>query len=114
MREHQRVMRSQRLELVGRGDEGNSGKPGNLFGDAFGELRLGVEPGADGGAALCQRIDRLERQPAMRDAGLDLRRIAGEFLTERQWRRVLRVGTADLDDAGELLGLLVERLLQMR
>ena len=32
------------------------------------------------------------------DAVLDLRRIAGEFLAQRQRRRVLQVGAADLDD----------------
>ena len=41
---------------------------------------------------------------------LHLRGVAGEFLAERQRRRILRVGAADLDDAGEFLGLLVERL----
>ena len=64
VREHQRVVRGQRLELVGRGDEGQPGQRGDPLGDALGELRLGIEPGADGGAALRQRIERLERQPA--------------------------------------------------
>ena len=43
-----------------------------------------------------------------------LRGVAGEFLAERERRRVLGVGAADLDDAGELLGLFLQRLLQMR
>ena len=43
----------------------------------------------------------------------DLRGVAGEFLTQRQRRRVLRVGAADLDDVGEFQGLGVERIVQV-
>ena len=73
-----------------------------------------VEPGADRGAALRQRIELLQRQPHADDAAPDLRGVAGEFLAERQRRRVLRVGAADLDDARECLRLRLQRVLQMR
>ena len=43
----------------------------------------------------------------------DLRRIAGKFLAERERRRVLGVGAADLDDGRERLGLALERRVQM-
>ena len=104
-----RVMRGQRLELVRRGHEGQSGQRRDPLGDELRELRLGVEPGADRGAALRQRIEGLERSRHALAGVLDLRRVAGEFLAERQRRRVLRVGAADLDDVRELPGLGLQR-----
>ena len=77
-------------------------------------MRLGVQSGADRGAALRQRVELLQPEPGAGDAVLDLRDIAGEFLPKRQRRRVLGMGAADLDDAGELLALLLQRGLQMR
>jgi len=78
------------------------------------ELRLGVQPGADRGAALRQRIELLERDPHAEQPQLHLLRIAGKFLAERQRRRVLRVRAADLDDLGEFLGLRLQGLVQVR
>ena len=49
-----------------------------------------------------------------RDAALDLRGVAGEFLAERERRCVLGVGAADLDDPRERPGLFLQRVLQMR
>ena len=62
MREHDRVVRGERLELVRRADERQAGERGDPLGDQPGELRLGVEAGADRGAALRQRIELLERR----------------------------------------------------
>ena len=50
-------MRRERLELVGRRDERQSGELGDLGRKGVGETRVGVEPGADRGAALGQRVD---------------------------------------------------------
>ena len=41
------VVRRERRELVGMGAEGKSGQLRDFPGGAFGELRMGVEPGAD-------------------------------------------------------------------
>ena len=114
MREHDRVVRRQRFELVGRADEGQAGEPRDPLGDPLGELRLGVESGADRSAALRERIELLQAQPRADDPVLHLRRVAGEFLAERQRGRVLGMGAADLDDVRELLALALERALQMR
>ncbi len=75
-----------------------------ILGEALGR----VEAGADRGAAL--REPQHARQHAFDplDAVVDLRRIAGEFLAERQRRRVLQVGAADLDDRVPALRLVGE------
>ena len=57
-----------------------------------------IEAGADGGAALGQLHQRRQRLLDARDAVLDLLRVAGELLAERQRRCILRMGAADLDD----------------
>ena len=86
---------------------------GDVPREQLGELRLRVEPGADRGAALRQRVEILHRHAQPRDAALDLRGIAGEFLAERQRRRILGMGAADLDDLGERLLLLAQRAVQI-
>jgi hypothetical protein len=48
----QAVMARQRLELVGRGLEGQPGQLGDLGRELLGEALRGVQPGADRGAAL--------------------------------------------------------------
>ena len=64
VREHVGVVRRQRLELVRRGDERQPGERGDLLRERLGELRLGVEAGADRGAALRQRIELLAARAA--------------------------------------------------
>ena len=80
--------------------------------NSAGEFRLRIEAGADRGAALRQRIEILHRDVQPRDAALDLRGVAGKFLAERQRRRVLGVGAADLDDVRERLFLFAQRAQQ--
>jgi hypothetical protein len=55
----------------------------------FGETVRRVEAGADGGAALGERMDVAERR-SMRSAPVPARRVAGELLAERQRRRILQ------------------------
>ncbi|MNM89023.1 hypothetical protein D3C81_1012470 [compost metagenome] len=45
-------------ELVRCSDERQPGQRGQLGGDGFGEAVRGIQPGADGGAALGQFADR--------------------------------------------------------
>ncbi len=114
MREHDGVVRGQRLEFVGRGHEGQAGQRRDPLGDKLGKPRLGIEAGADRSAPLRQRIEMLERLRHALASRLHLRGVAGEFLPERQRGGILRVGTADLDDAGEFLALALKRRVQMR
>jgi hypothetical protein len=105
----ERVVRRERFELVARADEREASDLREFVRDRVAEAGGGVEAGADCGAAL------REDDHAVADRGLDtmaaaveLVRIAGEFLPERQRRRVLEVGTADLDDVVPGVGLAVE------
>jgi hypothetical protein len=68
----------------------------------------GIEAGADGGAALRQRVNvvqALDDAAAPGDEGGD---VAGKFLAQRERRRVLRMGAADLDDVGKGGGLFLQ------
>ncbi len=101
VREDERVVRRQGLELVRRRREGQGGELEHLGGEPLGEFRMGVEPGADRRAALRERVEARQGRLDPGDAELDLRRVAGEFLPERDRGRVLQVRAADLDDVGE-------------
>src|SRR5262249_14932623 len=80
-------------------------------GEPLSELTLGVEPGADGGATLGQRVQLLEAEPDALAARRHLRGIAGKFLPEGERRRVLGMRAADLDDPGERRRLFLEGAL---
>jgi hypothetical protein len=103
--EHHRIMRGQRLELVGRSDEGQAGDLGDFFGNLFGKADRRVEAGADGGAALGEFAEAGQGHFDALDRGGDLCGIAGKFLAERQRRGVLGVGAADLDDVAKAFTL---------
>ncbi len=55
MGKHEGVVGGQRLELVLGADEGKLGDLGDLGGEGLGERNVGIQPGADRGAALRQR-----------------------------------------------------------
>ena len=109
---HQRVMRALHGELVRRADERQPGEPGDLGRRCLGEAGRGVDPGADRRAAERQPIDALQRivdplQIVVEHAG-----IARPFLPERDRRRILHVGAADLDDVLPFLRLRRDRVVQ--
>ncbi len=79
----------------------------------LGEAAGRIEPGADRGATLGELHQWRQRLLDALDAVLDLRRVAGEFLPERQRRGILRVGAADLDDVLPGVRLVVERVAQV-
>ncbi|MHC2439591.1 hypothetical protein ACVMB0_006966 [Bradyrhizobium sp. USDA 4451] len=83
------------------------------FAKALANSGFELRPGADGGAALRQRKQLLHGDVQARDAALDLRGVAGEFLAERQRCRVLGMRASDLHDLGERLLLPVQRLMQL-
>ena len=78
-------------------------------GDALAEFGMGVQPGADGGAADRQ-FDTAAESAAMQidSACSQLRDVTGEFLAQRQRRGVLQMGAADLDDIREGGGFLLQ------
>ena len=92
---------------------GRPGQLGDLGGETFRELRVGVEPGADRRAALREGENVGQRHLDPPDAELDLGRVPGKLLAERHRGRVLEVGAADLDDVGERLRLVIEGLVQV-
>ena len=60
MREYDSIVSRQRLELVIGGNKGQAGQAGDLHSNELGELRLGIEPGADRGPALRQWVKFLQ------------------------------------------------------
>ena len=112
VREHQRIVRGQRLELVGRAGEGMAGEPGQLLRHAVGEFGVRVEAGAHRGTAQRQLAQVRQRALHVADAVVELRHPAGGLLAQRQRRRVLQMRAADLHDLAELLALPGERVAQ--
>ena len=69
LREDEGVVGGERLELVRRRGEGQPGQLGELARrSASANSRMGVEAGADRGAALGERVERRGSLAAMRDA----------------------------------------------
>jgi hypothetical protein len=60
-----------------------------------------IQPGADRGTALGDEVERRQGDLEPSDAVRHLLGVAGEFLAEGDRRRVLQMGAADLDHAGE-------------
>ncbi len=77
------------------------------------ELRMGVEPGADGGAAERDLAEPRQRVLHALGALADLRGVAGELLAERHGHGVHPVRAAGLDHVVELAGLRLERGAQL-
>ena len=95
---HQRVMGALHGEFVRRADERQAGQLGDVRGDGFGKARRGVDAGADRGAAEREAIEAGERALDAFEIVGEHARITRPFLAERERRRVLHVGAADLDD----------------
>ena len=107
------VLGRERLELVRRGDERQTGDPRHLLGEALGEARKAVEAGADRRAALSELVEPRQGLLDPSDAVADLLRVARELLTEGERRRVLEMGAADLDDLVKFCRLGLERRQQV-
>ena len=110
----ERVVRGERGELVVGVVERQARELGDLLRDAVGELRVGVQARADGGAADGQLVEPGERLVQPLDVGVELRHVPRELLAEGERHRVLQVGATDLDDVAERLGLLGEGVAQLR
>ena len=101
VREDERVVRRQGLELVRRRREGEGREFEHLGGEPVGEFWMRVEPRSDRRAALRERVKAGQGRLDPGDAEFHLRDIAREFLPKRHRGRVLQMGAADLDDVGE-------------
>ncbi len=113
-REHDHcVMGRESFEFIRGGHERQAGQLRDLARNAAVPAHTGVQPGANGGAALCQLINIRQARFHPRDALFDLLGIAAELLTQRQRRCVLRMGAADLDDILEFFGFRDERGMQL-
>ncbi len=112
MREQQRILRGERLELVGRGNEGQPGRLRNFRGHGLAEALGRVEPGADRGAALRQLVEPGQRRLDPLDPERDLPRIARELVAQGQRGGVLRVRAADLDDVRPAFRLGLQHVAQ--
>src|SRR5579863_3773839 len=85
---HDGVVCGERFELVGRGDEGETGKGGDLSRHVFRISRRSIDPGPDGGAAKRQLGKMGERIADGSETVVQLAYIAAEFLTDGQRRGV--------------------------
>src|ERR1700676_33202 len=88
--------------------EGETGELGDFAGGAFGEFGVGVEAGTDGGAANGEIVETIEGHGEARAVAVEKTDPAGNLLPHGEWRGVLQMGAADLDDASEFLSLGVQ------
>ena len=102
VREQQRFVRGQGLELVGRRHEGRAGGVRQVGRDLGAELRMRVQARAHGGAADGQLVQARQRGADLLLGQVQLGHVARDFLAQRQRRGVLQVGATDLDDVVEL------------
>ena len=112
MHEHIGVVGGHVLELVGRASKREFGELSYAARECLGELRLGIQAGADRGAALGDGIKFTLRHGKAHGGGLHLSGIAGKFLAQGERRGIHGVGAADFDDLGEFFRLLGERGVQ--
>jgi hypothetical protein len=98
---NQRLVPGQRSERVVGAHEGQTGAVGQLVRHPGAEFRMGVQAGADRGAADRQRMYCRQCCDDGRAGQRELGGVAGEFLAQRQRRGILQMGAADLDDVGE-------------
>ena len=110
---NQGIVCGQRLELVARRYKRVARLLRQFPGDPLPELGMRIQTGADGGAAQRQFGQMRKRGHNVRDAVLELGYVAREFLAQGQGRRVLQVGTANLDDVIEGFRLGHERISQL-
>ena len=102
-----------RLEVVLRLPELRPGEVRQLARHPRAELGMGVQPGADRGAADGQLAQPRQRRLDALDRQLDLARVAAELLTEPDRHRIHQVRAADLHHVVELLGLPAEHVVQV-
>ena len=93
----QRLVAGQRGEFVGRGDERQAGKRGQLCCDGLTETVGRIQPGTHRGTALGQFANRRQRAADRSFGVIQLRDECRDFLAEGNRRRVHHVRAAGLD-----------------
>src|SRR5580693_9262239 len=93
--------------------EGQGGELSDFLRGAFGEFRMGVEAGADGGAANGEIVEAVKRDKDAAAIAVEHIDVAGEFLAQSERRGVLQMGAADFDDVGKFLGFGVESVAKI-
>src|SRR5712664_469489 len=88
--------------------EGEASKLGDFAGGALGKFRMGVEAGADGGAADGEIVEAVEGHGDAAAVAVEKIHVAGKFLAEGEGRGVLQMGAADFYDVREFPGFGVE------
>src|SRR6476646_7313947 len=71
---------------------------------------MGVEAGADGGAADGEVVESVESHGDAAAVAVEQIDVAGKFLADGERRGVLQMRAADFYDVGEFLGFGVERV----
>ena len=102
------------VNLLGAVTKGKPDQPGDFGGDGFSEAGGGVDAGADGGAPEGEAIDTFEAVVQALDIVGQHAGIARPLLAERDRRRVLHVGAADLDDVLPFLGFGCDGIAKLR
>src|SRR5713226_325373 len=92
--------------------EGKPGELGDLAGGAIGKFGMGIEAGADGGAADGEIVEAVESDGDASAVAVEHIRIAGKFLAKRERRGVLQVSAADFHDVRERFGFGVESVAE--
>ena len=92
-------------KFVGGGDERVARQRRHLLSKALGKLRRGIEPSADGSAALGEGAKAWGCSHDGLPGQLELSGMARNGLAQSQRRCVLQVGAANFDQVGILLGL---------
>ncbi len=109
---HQSVVGTLNGELVGRADKRQPGEPGDFGCGRLGKTGRGVDARAYRRAAEREPIDALEGVLDPLEVVRQHPGIARPFLAERQRRRVLHMGAADLDDVLPFAGLRGDGVVQ--
>src|SRR5229473_1171829 len=107
------VVGGERGEFVGMRAERQTGELGDFLCGALGEFGMGVEAGADGGAADGEIVEAVEGDGDAAAVAVEKIDVAGKFLAEGERRGVLQMGAADFYDVGEFLGFGVEGVAEI-
>ena len=105
-------MRALRFEMIFRFAKCNAGALFEMAHHFGREIAMPIQPGADGGAAereFLQRGDRLLRAPFPET---HLLRVTAEFLAEPDRSRIHQMGATDLDHVLELVRFRRQRAVQ--
>lgn len=106
------VVGGQDLELVRGGDELGTSKLGDLGSDSLVEALESVQTGTDGSTTLSKLTEVRKSGLHTLDVAVQLGNVARELLAQSKRSGVLQVSTADLDDLGELVDLLLQGVPQ--